>query len=88
MAMRIAIFCAAALLAISGSAHAKDKKDKAVTTAAEMCADAELAKAKKLDCSATGTIGSDPASQVQTKRDAPPEPRLGYSGNPWFVIGF
>ncbi|MFB9978196.1 hypothetical protein ACFSQQ_16640 [Mesorhizobium kowhaii] len=81
--MKVAIFCAAIVIAASGVAVAKEKKV-AVSDAAALCSTKHSAKkpVPELDCSLTGTAtSSDNGAQ-------PAKPRLGYEASPWFTIGF
>lgn len=74
--MKIAIVCAAILLAASSAAMAHERKPKVV---ANTCAGLSIkaAVAAKLDCTATGTAISPQADSSSLK------PRLGYETSPW-----
>lgn len=80
--MRLVIFGAAIVLAVTGAAVAKEKKA-TVAQAADACSASHLKASKpkpKLDCKSTGTVAlpSDASENMA-------EPQLGYSSSPWFV---
>ena len=86
--MRVAIFCAAMVLAVTGVAVAKEKRV-VVSEAGASCAAKPSAKVNnkhvpKLDCKSTGTVA---AKSVENGAKAS-GPRLGYDANPWIVSGF
>ena len=77
--MKLTIVFLAMIGLLSEPALAKNglaKKQR--STVAELCANAQLAKKKGLDCKATGT------SKRETAR---PKPRLGFEINPWGLTG-
>ncbi|WP_156389020.1 DUF680 domain-containing protein [Mesorhizobium sp. Root695] len=80
--MKVAMFCAAAVIAATGVAVAKEKKV-VVSDAATLCSIKHSTKkpVPELDCGFTGTAklpgGATPA-----------KPRLGYDTDPWIVNGF
>ena len=79
--MRVAIFCAAIVIAATGVAVAKEKKV-VVSDAATLCSTGHAKKpVPELDCNSTGTAklpnGATPAN-----------PRLGFETNPWITTGF
>ncbi|OBQ74503.1 hypothetical protein [Mesorhizobium erdmanii] len=76
--MKIAIVCAALILAASSAAVAHEKKKATVTANACAGLSIKAAVAAKLDCSATGTLATP-----RTDTKANPEPRLGYDMNPF-----
>jgi len=80
--MKVAIFCAAIVIAATGVANAKEKKA-VVTDAAALCSTKHSAKKPlpNLDCGLTGTAKLPDGAM-------PEKPRLGYDTNPWIVTGF
>jgi len=81
--MKVAIFCAAIVIAASGVAVAKEKKT-AVSDAAALCSTKHSTKkpVPKLDCTMTGTATSS------NNGAEPAKPRLGYDDSPWLMTGF
>ena len=81
--MRVAIFCAAIVIAATGVAVAKEKKV-VVSDAAALCSTKHSAKkpVPDLDCSLTGTAKLPDNGATSAK------PRLGYDTDPWIVVGF
>jgi putative hemolysin len=80
--MRVAIICAAIVIAATGVAVAKEKKV-VVSNAASLCSTKHSAKKPlpELDCGLTGTAKLPDGA-------TPEKPRLGYDTNPWVVTGF
>ncbi|RVD57644.1 hypothetical protein EN828_05810 [Mesorhizobium sp. M2D.F.Ca.ET.185.01.1.1] len=79
--MRFVITLGAAIvLAMTGAAVAKEKRV-AVNQGVSLCSTSAKGVTPKLDCKPTGTVaqGSDGSENA-------PEPRLGYSSSPWFVL--
>ncbi|RNJ41369.1 MULTISPECIES: hypothetical protein [Mesorhizobium] len=80
--MRVAIFCAAIVIAATGVGTAKEKKV-VVNDAAALCSTRHSAKKPlpELDCGLTGTAKLPDGA-------TPEKPRLGYDTNPWIINGF
>ena len=80
--MKVAVFCAAAVIAATGVAVAKEKKV-VVSDAATLCSTKHSTKkpVPELDCSLTGTA-------KLTDGARPEKPRLGYDTDPWIVNEF
>ncbi len=79
--MRLIIFGAAIVLAVTGAALAKDKKATVPQVSDSCSASLKAGKPKpKLDCKSTGTV-AQPSKASENMAD----PQLGYSSSPWFV---
>ena len=82
--MKYLIICVALLFAATTGGNAHEKKTKKVASVVESICDSSSAQKKKFDCAATGTVlPKEPQAPT-----AESKPRLGFSGNPWAIIGF